>query len=64
MLFKATSPLLIIPHIVAIELYCPDPKCNQEGPIPDPTGRAWRTRPHLVTCPQCGQTFRVSLKNR
>jgi rubredoxin len=48
---------------VALEIACPDPDCGREDSIPTTGGSfMWDHLPDAVTCPDCGQTFRVSGK--
>jgi hypothetical protein len=60
---KPTSKLLATPIAVAFEFFCPDKSCGRDDPIPAIGGSfMWDRRPSVVTCPDCGQSFRVSLR--
>jgi rubredoxin len=58
-----TSRRVASPLMVAVEIHCPDPECGRDDPIPVRNGSfMWDSLPERVTCPDCGQTFRVSRK--
>jgi hypothetical protein len=60
---KPTSKLLATPIAVAFEIFCPDKSCGRDDPIPATDGSfLWDRCPFVVTCPDCGQSFRVSLR--
>lgn len=46
---------------VAVEICCPE--CEDADPIPARDGSfMWDRIPEEVTCPQCGQTFKVAAR--
>lgn len=46
-------------YAVAVEIYCP--RCDRLDPIPSRDGSfMWSEVPPTVTCPDCGETSRVS----
>ena len=56
-----TRRMYAAPIAVAVEIHCPDQAgCGREDPIPARDGSfMWDRLPETVTCPDCGQTFRV-----